>query len=106
MLLALEQRGEHSERRPGSRALVDQRRADPDTGVAGLARHRDQPAGGLHERVVAGLLLQRPDVAVRADGAVDEAGVSLPQRLRAEAELVGEPGAEALEEDVGAVDEP
>ena len=74
--------------------------------MARLAGHRDQPSCCLHQRVVSGLLLQRPDVAVRADGAVDEARVSFLQSRRAEAELVGETGAEALEEDVRSVDEP
>ena len=45
-------------------------------------------------------------MAVGADGAVDEPRVARAQRVRAEAELVGEPGPEALEEDVGAVREP
>ena len=73
---ALEQRREHAERRPRARALVDQRRADPHAGPAGLARHRDQAAGGLHQRVVAGLVAERPDVAVGAHRAVDETGVA------------------------------
>ncbi len=104
--VALEQRGEHAERRPGAGALVDQGRADACAGAAGLAGHRDQPACRLHQRVVAGLVAERPDVAVRAHGAVDEPWVALPEGARAETELLGEPRPEALEEDVGAVDEP
>ena len=79
---ALEQRGEHPERRPGARALVDQRRADADARPAGLAGHRDQPARRLHQRVVAGLVAERPDVAVRADRAVDEPRVARPAARR------------------------
>ena len=104
--LALEQRREDAERRPGARALVDQRRADADAGPAGLARDRDQAAGRLHQRVVAGLAGERAGAAVRADRAVDEPRVARADRLRAEPELLGEPGAQALEEDVGAVGQP
>ncbi len=81
-LRALEQRGEDPERGPRPRALVDERRADAHAGAAGLARHRDQAARGLHQGVVARLLPQRPDVAVGADRAVDESRVAFPQFVR------------------------
>ena len=72
----------------------------------GLAGHRDQPTRGLHQRVVAGLVAERPDVAVRTHRAVDKSRIALSQSVRAEAELLCEPRAKALQEDVGAVDEP
>ena len=43
---------------------------------------------------------------VRTDGAVDEPRVALAQCVRAEPEVVRQPWAEALQEDVGAVGEP
>ena len=58
--LALEQRREDADGGPGAGADVDQARADADAGSARLAGHRDQPAGGLHERVVAGLAASGP----------------------------------------------
>ena len=104
--LAFEQCRDDPERGPHPGAHVDERGADPHTRPIGLARHADEPSRRLHERVVAGLLGERADVAVRADRAVDEAWVPLAQRLGAEAEPLGEPGAKALEEHVGPVDEP
>ena len=80
-------------------------RSDADAGPTRLAGHRDQTAGGLHERVVAGLVSQRPDVTVRADRAVDEPRVARTHGVGAEPEPLGETGAQALEEHVGALRE-
>ena len=65
--LALEQRGEDPEGRPGARALIDEGGPDAHAGPAGLPGHRDQAACRLHQRVVAGLVPLRADAAVRAD---------------------------------------
>ena len=65
--VALEERGEDAERRPGPGSLVDQRGPDPDSRPSRLAGHRDQPAGGLHEGVVAGLVRERADAPVGAE---------------------------------------
>ena len=51
-------------------------------------------------------MAERADVPVGTHRAVDEAGVPCPQGVGAEPEVVREPGAEALQEHVGAVDEP
>ena len=99
--LAVEQRGEHADRRPRARALVDRRRPDTHARAARLPGHRDQPARRLHQGVVARLARERAVAAVRADRAVDEARVPRAQRLRPEPKLLGEAGAQALEEDVG-----
>ncbi len=64
-----------------------------------------EPAGRLHQRVVAGLGRERAGVAVRAERAVDEPRIALAEHVRTEPELLGEAGAEALEEHVGAVGE-
>src|SRR4029079_14175542 len=55
------------------------------------------------QRVVARLPGERADAAVGADRAVDEPRVARPEDVGAEAELLGEPGTEALQEDVRAV---
>ena len=73
--LALEQRGEDSEGRPGARALIDEGGADAHARASGLPRHRDQAACCLHQGVVAGLVPLRANIAVCADRAVDETGV-------------------------------
>ena len=98
--LALEERRRDPDRRPHPRAHVDQRRADAHTGPSRLAGHADEAARRLHERVVPGLLAQRPDAPVRADRAVDEPRVAVPDGVLAEAEPVGEAGPQALEENV------
>ena len=54
-------------------------------GPARLPRHRDEAAGRLHQRVVARLVRERADFAVRADRAVDEPRVARPHRIRARA---------------------
>ncbi len=103
--LALEKRREHAERRPGAGALVDERGADADSRPPGLAGDRDQAAGRLHQRVVPRFAGERAGVAVRAERAVDEPRVAVAEDVRAEPELLGEAGAQALEEHVGAVGE-
>ncbi len=103
--LALEQGGDDAERRPHARPHVDQRRADAHARPPRLARHADEAAGRLHERVVTRLGRERPDVPVGADRAVDEALVASAQRVGAEAHALREPGPKALEEHVRAVDE-
>ena len=103
--LALEQGGDDAERRPHTRTHVDQRRADAHARSSRLARHADEAAGRLHERVVTRLGREWPDVPVGADRAVDEACVASAQRVGAEAHALREPGPEALEEHVRAVDE-
>ncbi len=103
--LALEQGGDDAERRPHARPHVDQRRADAHARPPRLARHADEAAGRLHERVVARLGRERPDVPVSADRAVDETWVASAQRVGAEAHASREPGPEALEEHVRAVGE-
>ena len=57
--LAVEQGGEDADRRPRARALVDRRRPDTHAGAARLPGHRDQPARGLHQGVVARLARER-----------------------------------------------
>src|SRR5439155_2120927 len=64
-----------------------------------------QAGARLHQRVVAGLVAQRPGRAERTDVAVDEARVERPQRLGAEAEPLRAAWAQALDEDVPALDE-
>ena len=103
--LTLEQRRDDAECGPHPCPHVDEGRTDTHTGAARLARHADQPAGCLHERVVPGLLGQWAGVAVGADRAVYEPSVSLSERVGAEAEAPRETGTQALEEYVGAVDE-
>ena len=75
-------------------------------GPPGLAGDGDEAARCLQQRVVAWLARERPRPAVGAERAVDEAFVPGAERVRAEAELVGEPRPEALQEDIGPVDEP
>jgi hypothetical protein len=104
--VALAEGGEDAERSPQAGRLVDERGAGADAGPVRLAGDADDPAYSLHERVVARLVAERADAAERADRAVDEAGVARAEGLVAEAALVGEPGPEALDEDVGAVGEP
>ncbi len=104
--LAFEQCRDDPERGPHARTHVDEGRADPHARPTGLARHADEPARRLHERVVAGLLGERADVAVRADRAVDEPRISPSECLHAETEALREAGTQALEEHVGPVDEP
>ena len=104
--LALEQRGKDAEGRPRARPLVDQRRSDPHTWVARLPGDRDEPARGLHERVVARFAGERPGVPIGTHRAVDEPRVRGAESLGTEPQLLGEPGAQALQEDVRALDEP
>jgi len=103
--LALEQRGEHAQRGPGARALVDERRAHAHARASRLAGHRDQAAGGLHQGVVAGLAGEWPDAPVGADRAVDHPRVPRTHRLGAEAELLRVARSEALEEDIRSLGE-
>ena len=98
----LEQRGQHAQRGPRARALVDQRRPDPHARPSRLPRDGDQPAGRLDQGVVAGLARERPGMAVRTDRAVHEPRICRAQSVRPQFELLGESGAKALEEDVGA----
>src|SRR6185436_778840 len=102
---ALLQRGQDREGGVHPGRVVDQRDADPDARAARLARHRYHAAGGLEQRVVPGQVALRPGWSVGRDRAVDELGLPRPYVHWAEAELRGEPGAQALDDDVGAVDE-
>ncbi len=95
-------RRDDGERGPEPRREVDERGADADAGPVGLAGDGDDAGEGLHERVVAGVLAERPLAAERADRDVDDARAALPHRLGAEAEPLGEPRSQALEEDVRA----
>ena len=104
--LALEQCGGDADRRPHPGPHVDERRADAHAGTSRLAGHADQAARGLHEGVVPRLLAERTDVAVCADGAVDEPRIAGADRVRAEPDALGEAGPEALEEHVGPIREP
>ena len=104
--VALPQRRQDPDRSPHARGLVDHRDADAHAGTVLLPRDADDPAGGLHERVVSGLDTVRPDVAERADRGVDEPRVPRSQLLGAEADLLGVSGTKALDDDVRAVGEP
>ena len=59
----------------------------------------------LDEKVLAGLLAPRPVDAVPGDGAVDDAGVDLANRLISQAQPLHHAGPEILDDDVGARDE-
>ena len=104
--LAVVQRREDAERGPDAGAEVDQRDTDAYRRPVVLAGDAHDPGGGLHQRVVAGLIAQRPRRPERADRAVDESRVARAHRVRAEAALLRRARAQALHEHVGAVGEP
>src|SRR5262249_53564087 len=95
---ALEQRCEDADRRPRAGPLVDQRGADAPARPARLTRHRDETAGGLHQRVVPRLVREGPDAAICADVAVDEAWIARAHIVGTETELLGKTGSQALQE--------
>ena len=101
-----QQRRHDPERGPRPRALVDRGRADPHARPVGLAGDADDPAEGLHQRVVAGPPGERAVAPERADRAVDEALVAGAQLVGAEAEALGGAGPQALDEDVRLLGEP
>ena len=103
--VALAERREDAERGPEPGRLVDERGAGAHARAVGLAGHAHDPAHGLHQRVVAGLVAERADAPERADRAVDEARVPRAKRLVAESARLCEPRPEALDEDVRAVGE-
>ena len=105
--LAFEERRDDPERGPDPGAHVDQRRADADAGSPGLSRHADEAAGRLHERVVAGLVRERAGRGrTRRPSSTRAAGCARAAPPAPEPETVGEPRAEALQEDVGLLGEP
>ena len=71
---ALLQRRQDADHRPHPGPHVDDRGRHPDRRTAVLAEQAHQPAIGLHHRVVAGLVAQRPRRAERAEIAEDEVG--------------------------------
>ena len=99
--LARLQRGEDPDRRPPRRGVVDQRHADPHGRAAGLARDREQAGERLHQRVVPGLVAERPR-AIGVDAAVDTCGYV----VRPQAEPFRCAGPKARDEHVGALREP
>ena len=94
------QRGEDPDRRPPRRRVVHQRHADAHGGAARLARHGEQTGERLHQRVVAGLLAERPRPE-RVDPAVD----ARRNVLRAEPEPLRGSRPQARDEHVGALGE-
>ena len=103
--LALEQRGEHTERRPDAGAEIDQRDADAYRRSARFARHAHDPRRGLQQRVVARLVAQRAACPERADRAVHESRVARSERGGVQAVLLCRSRPEALDEHVGLVGE-
>ena len=104
--LALEEGRRDPERGPHPGPHVDQRRPDADARASRLAGHADEPARRLHQRVVARLLAQRARRRRTRRSSSRRAAGCARGAPGAEPEPLGEPGAQALQEDVRAVGEP
>jgi hypothetical protein len=100
--LPLEQGRHDRERRPGRRAEVDDRGADAHVGTPLLARDAHDPRVRLHQRVVPGQVRERAVPAEGTDRAVDEAIARGADVVRPDAEPLGRPRPEALDEHVRA----
>ena len=79
------QRGEDADHRPHRRRHVDDRDGDPNRRSSVLAQQAHQPAIGLHHRIVARPVAQRPGRAEGSDIAIDEARLLGGQRGGGEA---------------------
>src|SRR5690606_37256546 len=100
-LLPVQQGGQDGVRGPHAGADVGDGHAGPHRrGVLG-ARHAHDAAHGLGDGVVAGLVPVGTVLAEARDGAVDDAGIDLPQLLVTHAYLVGGAGPEVLQYHVG-----
>ena len=77
----------------------------PDRGSVGLAGNVPQPADSPRDAVVCRRVAQRPGAAVARDLSIDEARVSLAQRLVVDAMPLDDVGQKVVDEHVAAVDE-
>ena len=102
-------RGEHGGGEHRARVNVTDEWPGTNPLIRTEAGHSDEPTVGLRDRVVARPVCVRTlagaRVAVAADRAVDEFGVTGVQRFETEAESVEDPGAHVLDEDIGVVDQ-
>src|SRR5439155_7854778 len=105
-LVAVEERVHDAEGAEDPRGEVEEGHAATDGSAARLARDGHDAAERLHERLVARALGGRAGPAEGRDRAVDQARIFGREALPAEAELLHGPGAEVLDEDVGAAGQP
>src|SRR5579875_564335 len=70
---ALDERCKNTERRPYAGADVDNGNTHPHRGSAVLSHNAHQSAMGLHQRVIARAIAERPDPPESAEIAIDEA---------------------------------
>ena len=96
---------ENADHRPHPGGEIDDRHADPHRRSPVLAHQAHQPPIGLHQRVVAGPLAQRPDRAERPEIAIDEARLPGGQHFSRQTVTVERAEFEIVEHHIGAAED-
>ena len=85
--------------------MIEQLRADAHRRAVLFAAHHHEPRKGLHRRIEAGVVLERPHAAERPERAIDELRIAREQRRGIEPQRLHRARAQVLHQYVGAINE-